>query len=395
MKQAIELIARLRRQIFGEQISEIGQAELERDRHGLSPTPKENDTIIAGALRWMARAQDQSASKDGGVARAFDLNAGWQSSYPETTGYIVPTFIEQSLYRRDDDLMRRAKAMLDWLVSIQLDSGAFQGGTIGAQPVVGVGFNTGQILLGLAAGHSQFGGYERALRRASEWLIAIQDPDGKWTQGASPFAMPGAKTYYTHVAWGLYESARILKEDRFAAAANRNIDWAIKQQTANGWLERCCLSDFENPLTHTIAYGLRGLVEAYRYTRRDSYLRSAMQTADGLITAIREDGYLSGRLRRDWSSATEWVCLTGSAQTAICLLLIFRETGLDRYFRAAKAANEYVCRTVSLTADPDRYGGVKGSFPVDGEYLRYQYPNWAAKFLVDSLHLENLVTARH
>ena len=33
-------------------------------------------------------------------------------------------------------------------------------------------------------------------------------------------------------------------------------------------------------------------------------------------------------------------------------------------------------------------GGVKGSFPVDGDYCRYAYPNWAAKFLADSLMLE-------
>ena len=36
--------------------------------------------------------------------------------------------------------------MLDWLVSIQMPSGAFQGGTIGESPVVPVTFNTGQIL---------------------------------------------------------------------------------------------------------------------------------------------------------------------------------------------------------------------------------------------------------
>jgi hypothetical protein len=33
-------------------------------------------------------------------------------------------------------------------------------------------------------------------------------------------------------------------------------------------------------------------------------------------------------------------------------------------------------------------GAVKGSFPIDGGYRRYEYPNWAAKFLADSLLLE-------
>jgi hypothetical protein len=31
---------------------------------------------------------------------------------------------------------------------------------------------------------------------------------------------------------------------------------------------------------------------------------------------------------------------------------------------------------------------VKGSFPVSGGYVRFQYPNWACKFFVDAISLE-------
>ncbi len=37
----------------------------------------------------------------------------------------------------------------------------------------------------------------------------------------------------------------------------------------------------------------------------------------------------------------------------------------------------------------DFRGGIKGSFPVNGAYGRYQYLNWAAKFFMDSLMLED------
>ncbi len=129
----------------------------------------------------MARAaQDCSASKDGGVARDYSLLRGWATSYPETTGYIVPTLLEYARRKHDDAVRERARRMLDWLVSIQLPAGGFQGGRIDSVPVVPVTFNTGQILIGLAAGQSSFGTYEEPLIRAADWLVATQDEDGCW-----------------------------------------------------------------------------------------------------------------------------------------------------------------------------------------------------------------------
>ena len=55
---------------------------------------------------------------------------------------------------------------------------------------------------------------------------------------------------------------------------------------------------------------------------------------------------------------------------------------------AGLLANEYVRRTVDLEGPIDTRGGVKGSFPIDGDYGSYEYPNWAAKFMIDSLQLE-------
>jgi hypothetical protein len=68
--------------------------------------------------------------------------------------------------RGDEAARRRAKRMLDFLVSIQFPNGGFQGGVIGATPIVPVTFNTGQILLGLASGVREFGGYRQAICRA-------------------------------------------------------------------------------------------------------------------------------------------------------------------------------------------------------------------------------------
>ncbi|HLB09374.1 MAG TPA: hypothetical protein VK617_07550, partial [Gemmatimonadaceae bacterium] len=48
---------------------------------------------VDAAFDWLGVAQDRSASSDGGFARHFSLLTGWSASYPETSGYIVPTLL--------------------------------------------------------------------------------------------------------------------------------------------------------------------------------------------------------------------------------------------------------------------------------------------------------------
>ena len=54
-------------------------------------------------------------------------------------------------------------------------------------------------------------------------------------------------------------------------------------------------------------------------------------------------------------------------------------------------ANRYVRRTVKVNGRPETRGGVKGSFPVSGDYGPYEFVNWACKFSVDSNLLEKAV----
>ena len=100
------------------------------DAVGLRGSDPGAEAAIAAALEWIGRAQDCSRNADGGVGRHYSLMTGWGSSYPETTGYIVPTMLDQAARRRDEALRRRAERMLDWLLSIQFPEGGFRGGTI-------------------------------------------------------------------------------------------------------------------------------------------------------------------------------------------------------------------------------------------------------------------------
>jgi hypothetical protein len=371
------------------QISPAARAERRRDRLGLPTQDPTIERAVEEAINWLSRAQDCSCSQDGGVARHFSLLTGWSTSYPETTGYIIPSILGYARWRQNQALRQRAKTMLDWLISVQRPDGSFQGGLIDSKPAVPVAFNTGQILLGLASGVREFGEeYRSAMCRAADWLVEVQDRDGSWRTHSSPFAAPGPKTYHTHVAWGLLEAARVEEKKPYAQAALANVHWALGLQRENGWFDRCCLTDDSRPLTHTLGYALRGAIEAYRFTENARVLAACRKTADGLLRAVRTDGFLPGRLRPDWSGAVSWACLTGSLQIAHCWLLLFQHTGNVRYRHAACAANRYVRRTMNLDGPPGIRGGIKGSFPVDGEYGQYEYLNWAAKFFIDSNLLE-------
>jgi hypothetical protein len=346
-------------------------------------------------VTWLCRAQDNSASHDGGVARHYSLLSGWATSYPETTGYIVPTMLEYARRHADSDARDRASRMLDWFVAIQMPGGGFQGGLIDSVPRVPVTFNTGQILIGLAAGVAEFGDkYRPAMEMAAGWLAGSLDADGCWRKHPTPFAAPGEKAYETHVSWGLFEAERLAPGKGYRDAGLRNVRWALNKQRENGWFADNCLTNQALPLTHTIGYALRGVLEAYRSSGEKLFLDAAHRTAGALLGVIGPDGYLAARLDAQWRPSADFVCLTGSAQIAHCLLMLYTTTGDEAYRDKAFALNAYVRRTIEVDGPPETRGAVKGSFPIDGDYGRFEYLNWATKFAVDANMLELDVRSR-
>ena len=357
---------------------------------GLREDPGAEAAITAG-LKWLCVAQDNSASKDGGIARHYSFIKGWAPSYPETTGYAIPTMLQHAKARKDADLEARTKRALDWLLSIQFEDGAFQGSTIGVTPVVPVTFDTGQILMGLSAGAKEYGEpYAAAMGKAAEWLTRAQSPDGAW-RVENPYLdthQTEPRTFETHVAWGLLEAARVMPDKPWGEAGLKNIRWAMSQQLANGWFQACCLANPERPLTHTLAYAMRGVLEGYLFSRDPAMLDSAQRTAKALAGALRPDGFLSGTFDHYWRPTASWSCLTGTAQSAICWWLLYQETGDTMYRSAALKANRYVRRTLHYHGAAEVVGGVKGSFPVTGAYGHFQFLNWACKFMIDANALE-------
>ncbi|MBU0993166.1 MAG: terpene cyclase/mutase family protein [Proteobacteria bacterium] len=366
-----------------------GKTECLKDRKGLPSYDPGPSRCIDEAINWLVRAQDYSSTGDGGVARHYSYRKGWGPSYPETTGYIIPTIIKYASGHKNEDLMNRAEQMLDWLVSIQFSEGGFQAGTMNDRPAIPCTFNTGQILLGLAAGVRTFGNrYKKPMNKAANWLVATQDEDGCWRKFPTPFAAPGDKTYETHVAWGLLEAADADSNATYLSSALLNVDWAVRHQHDNGWFGKCCLEQPDSPLTHTLGYVFRGILEAYIRTRKPDLFQVCRKLSDGLLVPLGEDGFIPGRLSADWEGTVSWACLTGSAQIAYCWFVMYRLTGNKTYVDAALSVNRYIRRTQHTEGPDGTRGGIKGSFPVSGDYGKYEYLNWAAKFFIDANIME-------
>src|SRR5262245_30681160 len=100
---------------------------------------------LDAVYQWICTAQD--ATPDGGVSGCYNLLRGWAGAYPETTGYIVPTFLHYSHATGCTDARSRALRMADWEVDVQLSSGAVRSGMLGTKTGPAI-FNTGQVLFG-------------------------------------------------------------------------------------------------------------------------------------------------------------------------------------------------------------------------------------------------------
>jgi uncharacterized protein YyaL (SSP411 family) len=362
-----------------------------QDRLGRPGHTESTRRHLDAAIEWLCRAQDLCDGR--GVSAGYSLIEGWHPPYPETTGYIIPTFYDYADLTGNDEYRDRARRMADWEIEVQLPSGAVQGGVYCGPagerlPVV---FNTGQVILGWCRAYRETSDerYLAAAIRAGRWLVAVQAPDGSWRLDG-PEVETSVHAYDARTAWSLLELDELARDGQFLVAAEYNLAWTMRQQLFNGWFKNNSFSRKTPPPTHTISYVMEGLIEAERLTGEARYLNAVLRTAKRLLSIFELRKFMPGEFDENWNTTARYSCLTGDAQIAGVWLQLFQKTGEARFLNGAIALNNYVKATQNLhTRHPGIRGGVKGSHPISGTYQKYLYPNWAAKFLADSLMLES------
>jgi len=340
----------------------------------------------AAAVGWLYRAQD--ANGDGGVSHSYLLGKGWMRSYPETTGYIIPTLLNWSATTGDDEARQRALNMSQWELRIRLDSGAIPNLTDG-KPTV---FETGQVIFGWMAAYGSTGDaiYLDAATKAADWLLEERDADGVWRH-ESDSGGPG-RVYNACMAWALAELAIVSGNQRYADSIRPFLQWSLSLEKGNGWFDRNCLGDDAAPLLHTIAYAARGQFECGWRLDWPELVSAATRTAWGLLPHVREDGWMPGRFGRHWRAATPWACLTGMAQTSVLWQRLHArdaqgvEGDTTQFLNASHRVNEFLRRSQDRTSQNGGLrGGIRGSYPIHGAYGQYRVLNWATKFFVDAM----------
>ncbi len=350
----------------------------------------EHSTHLNAAINWLCRAQDirEGKTDSGGVAAGWSFEDSWLPSYPETSGYIVETFVAASPLLNKPELLERANKILDWELSIQNKDGSFPGhfGEAGSQPVI---FNTGQIMHGLNCGYSELQRTEclEAAINAGKWLIAQQDADGCWRRSTHNGII---HTYNTRATWALLQTGLLAKNQELIDAATKNLDWALGQQLDNGWFKNNAFTTDAEPFTHTIAYVIRGILESGLLLNNETYIASAVKAANALASLQKADGSLAGTYDQNWQTHAYYVCLTGLAQTSIIWSRLTQAKQVALQPNIDKALS-FLKQKQRITNDSSVYdGAIAGSFPIWGRYSMFEYPNWAAKFFADALIIDHI-----
>ena len=168
LQKVVESLRTIRSEML---LPPMARAERRLDLNAGMKDDPGTEAALTLAAAWLCRAQDCSLSMDGGVARHFSLVSGWSESYPEITGYVVPTMVSVAAKSGDESLRGRARRMVDWLVSIQLPGGGFQAGTIGAQMDLRLTAFVNQKLT-LSWGYAR--AYRKSQRQSDEWMVSLK-----------------------------------------------------------------------------------------------------------------------------------------------------------------------------------------------------------------------------
>ena len=367
-----------------------------RDLSGVERKPGSSKAHLEATMNWLRNAHEACGNR--GVSGGYSVIDGWLDAYPETTGYIIPTFFDFADISLDDEWRKRAIRMADWETEVQMENGAVQAGLYkkGKEQIPAV-FNTGQVILGWCRAFTETKDecYLAAAQKAGDWLISVQSESGAWVF-ESQETETDVHTYDVRTAWSLLEIFRITEEAKYRDAAVRQIDWTLDQQRRNGWFENNAFFTSEDkwtaPFTHTIAYVMEGLQESYRILGDERYLNAYSKTAEKLLRIFELRRFMAGDFNERWKASTDYSCLTGNAQIATVWLKLYRTNGDMRFLNGALKLNDYTKSKQNLSSlNKGIRGGVQGSHPIRGRYTPFIFPNWAAKFHADSLMLEENV----
>ncbi len=303
-----------------------------RDALGLRERMAADVEHLRAAMAWLCRAQDAAAAASGidrgGVSAGYYLASGWLPPYPETTGYIIETFLQYAAGGGGGgdtryDHQTRGLASPARLSRSGRDAKADHAGCTGGTPVPHrVGSSTGETpaaavrpvphRLGNPTGQTPVphqlgaGRYEPApssyIERAvcmGDWECAIQLPEGgvRGQIGINDYPI----VFNTgQVMLGWLALHRHTGEQRYLDAAARAGDWLAGIQEPDGrWVRHS-----HNNIPH--AYHARvawPLLELAARTHDARHADAARRFITWVLGQVRPNGWIGhlGFVAEPWA----------------------------------------------------------------------------------------------
>ena len=370
--------------------------------------PMDARTHLRLGLQWMWDAH--LAVDRQGLPTKFSIGPqyGVGVPYPETTGYTLNTFLAALPQAKELGLdLERLHALIGnctrFLLGEQLPNGAFTGGHRNlrnyGKPSI---FNTGQILLGLSAvlehcaTHTPPAAWQLDVERLRAAVHGAGDFLADQVTAAGPYDPAHSfrnkvRTYYSRATYGLMRAGQVTGNGRMLAAARRHFDWVADQQRPDGWIEHWGF-DEDLAVLHTIAYTLRGLVEAGHGLGDARYFAVVRRALDRLATFDRAHfaypDLIPSHFRADGSFLNE-LCITGMSQLSLAILKLPEEHRGEAHTawagRLIQATKHFQLRGFR---EPLMNGVMPASFPLRGTYQPGDLIEWGTKFFLDTMLVE-------
>lgn len=331
-------------------------------------------------LGWLMRSIDATGGQ--GSSHIFSRwrypPTGWHLGYPETTGYIIETLLDYETDFPQLPLSEYAMKSADWLLTQQLDNGAFPALLAGSyKPSL---FNSGMIVFGLLHVENVAPDLNRksALDKLRSWLHSIPEDQ----------IISVESSYFSRALWAYFllaiDHADFALQDKIKSLAQT----IYKRKNKHSAIDHWGFDRKHTAYTHTIAYTLRGFLELGILLNEMNYVALVTDAMDKLRLDRKKRHRLAGSYDGSWQGDYSYRCVTGHAQLSIISFRLFQWTDDSKWLDFGRCLFEDIISDQKLKPiDSQLHGAVPGSKPIWGTYMRGKYPNWSVKFYLDALRL--------
>lgn len=354
---------------------------------------KVNDKIIIKkSVNWLLECKKNSL--DNGICVLFDLNINkLTSSFPETSGYIIPTLVECYKIIKKQILIKEAKEISDWILDIiQEDGGLGEPyGFFSLNPRI---FTTAQAILGLLSIYEIFKEkkYINGAIKMGNFLLNNLNKDGSWN--TKYLFLKKNTAYKSRVSWILFLLYKKTNDHRYKYGCIRSINFIIEKLNINNVPKFCSFKNDDSLLTHLLGYHLVALIN-FSFQKKllgKKKIKKILSITDYFYKLLKchidKYGIIKGELNLSGKKTVNYSCLTGNFQLLYFAILYEKRRNIkknklsDKIYQFAK---KYQVKSKNKLID----GAIAGSYPINGDYCSNMLPSWASKFFIDSLLLKN------